>query len=109
MLGQIGAMAAGLLVLPLTGHEHGGLDLVHERDRVERIGDGRVVVGVLADLLGEAGGFTVQCLVVRTGLIARLMRLYAHGWPAPGPAGSAFCWRSLDHGTAKPVLRIPPG
>ncbi len=37
------------------------------------------------------------------------MRVYAHGCPADGPAGSAFCWRCAAHETAKPVLRMPPG
>ena len=39
VLGEIGAVPAGLLVLPLAGHEHRHLDLVDERDRVERVGD----------------------------------------------------------------------
>ena len=50
VLGERRAVAAGLLVLPLAGHEDRHLDLVDERDRGERVGDLRDVVGVGADL-----------------------------------------------------------
>ena len=39
VLGEVGAVTSGLLVLPLAGHERRHVDLVHERDRVERVGD----------------------------------------------------------------------
>jgi hypothetical protein len=48
-------MSAGLLVLPLAGHEHRTVDLVHERHRVERIGNFGPVVVVRLDLLQQIG------------------------------------------------------
>src|SRR5690242_20954709 len=53
VLHEPGAVAPGLLVLPLAREERGHVDLVDERHRVERVGDGRVVVVVGADLAHE--------------------------------------------------------
>ena len=38
VLRQVGAVAAGLLVLPLACHERRNVDVVNERDRVQRVG-----------------------------------------------------------------------
>ena len=69
---ELGAVTAGLLVLPLAGHERRHLDLVDERHRVERVGDRRVVVRVRLDLRHQVGGFGVEHLVGRAGRVAGL-------------------------------------
>ena len=72
VLDQIGAMTAGLLVLELAGHEHGHVDLVDERDRVQLVGDLRLVMGVGADLGHQVGGLAMQDLVGLAGRVAVL-------------------------------------
>ncbi len=79
VLGQVGAVPAGLLVLPLAGHERRHVDLVDERDRVERVGHRRVVGRVFLDLCQQvasprrAGPGWPR----RSGRLPRI-RLYAH-------------------------------
>ena len=70
VLGQVGAVPARLLVLPLAGHERRHLDLVDERDRVEGVGHRWVVGRVFTDLRHQIRGLAVQGLVGRAGLIA---------------------------------------
>ncbi len=72
------AVPAGLLVLPLAGQEHRHLDLVDERDRVERVGGLRDVVLVGLDLRQQVDRLAVQRLVRQAGLVAVLD-------PLPGP------------------------
>ncbi len=70
VLCQIGAVPAGLLVLPLAGHERRHLDVLDERDRIERVGDLRVVGRVGFDLVEQVGGLAVQRLVGLAGFVA---------------------------------------
>ena len=72
VLRQIGAVPAGLLVLPLACHESRNVDVVDERDRVQRVGDGRVVGRVFFDFRQQVCRLPVQFLVGRAGLIAVL-------------------------------------
>ena len=46
VLREIGAVTAGLLIGPLAGEVRRHVDLVHERDRRQRVGDGRAVMGI---------------------------------------------------------------
>jgi hypothetical protein len=66
------AVAAGLLVGPLAGHEGRHVDLVDEGDRRERIGDLGHVVVVFFDLAEEVYGLGVQGLIGRADLVALL-------------------------------------
>ena len=84
MLGEIRAVPAGLLVLPLAGHEHRHLDLVDKGDRVEGSATLRHVVGVGPDLRRQVGGLAVKDLVGLAGLIALLDLLLGIGLRALG-------------------------
>ena len=84
---EVGAVSAGLLVLPLAGHEHRHVDLVDERDRVERVGDRGVVVRVGRDLRVQVGRLTVQHLVGRARRVAALDLLVRPRLTAVGPGG----------------------
>src|SRR5207302_9451735 len=66
------AVSTGLLVLELTGHERRHVDLVHERHRIERVGDRWVVVVVGAYLRVQVGGLAVESLVRSTHRVAAL-------------------------------------
>ncbi len=72
VLGQGRAVAAGLLVGPLAGHEGRHVDLVDEGDGRERIGDFGVVVVVFFDLLQQVDRLGMQGLVGGAGLVAFL-------------------------------------
>ncbi len=69
---QLGAVPAGLFVLELTRQVHRHVDLVYEADRVERVGDGRVVVVVVVDLGDQVDGRGVEHLVGRAHGVAVL-------------------------------------
>ena len=70
-IGQTRAVTPGLLVGELTDDERRRFDLVHERDRIERVGDSGDDVGVAVDLGDQVGRLAMQRLVATTGLIAR--------------------------------------
>ena len=69
---QLRAVPTGLLVLELTRHERRHLDLVHERHRIERVGDRWLVVVVGADLRMQVGGLAVERLVRAAHRVAAL-------------------------------------
>ena len=66
---QVGAVPAGLLILPLAGEEHRDVDLVHQRDRVERVSDLGPVVVVVPDRREQLLRLAVQSLVLLAGLV----------------------------------------
>ena len=109
LAGERRAVAAGLLVGPLAGHERRHLDLVHERDRRERVGHLGHVVVVGTNLRHQVDGLRMQRLVRRAGRIALLDALVGPGLTLGAEAALASWIRSCAHATAKPVLRMPPG
>ena len=87
VLREIGAVTAGLLIGPLAGEVRRHVDLVHERDRRQRVGDGRAVMGIRSDLAEQVGRLTVQHLVALAGLIAGLDLLERPRLAAGGRGG----------------------
>ena len=83
-------MPARLLVLPLTRHERGHLDLVHEGDRVKGVRHLRDVVGIGVDLRQEIGGLSVEDLVLLAGRIALLDPLVGPALTAVGTGRKGF-------------------
>ena len=75
MLGQIGAVPAGLLVGELAGEIHRHVDLVHERDRRQRVGHRGHEVVVGAGLRHLVDRLAVQDLVGLARPIALLDRV----------------------------------
>jgi hypothetical protein len=78
-VGEVRAVAPGLLVLELAREEHRHPDLVDERGRVEGVRDAGAVVAVVADLRDQVRGGGVQRLVRLAHLIAPLNPLVRPG------------------------------
>ena len=82
LVGEVGAVAAGLLVGPLAGEEDRHVDLVDEGDRRERVGDLRAVVAVALDLAEQVDSLGVQVLVGGADRVAVLDPLIGPGLAA---------------------------
>ena len=95
------AVSPRLFVLPLTGDEHRHVDLVHEGDGVERVGDRCVIVRVRRDLRVQVGGLAVEYLVGRARRIAILDLLVCPWLSAVGPGGLGLLLTLLCPGNRK--------
>jgi hypothetical protein len=109
VLGEVRAVASGLLVGPLTGEEHRHVDLVHERDGVQRVAHRRHVVAVGRNRVDFVARGGVEHLVGPARAIAGVDPLERPGLTVARRGGLGVEVARLRHGRAKPVLRMPPG
>ena len=102
--------AAGLLVLPRAGKEHGHVDLSHERARVRANRRGRSrstgCRSMICDDVGRSAGAGAGS---RRTAVARFDPPASPTRCPLAVAACASCWRSFAHDTAKPLLKMPPG